>query len=168
MTLSPRFLQKNSQSLFARFLPLTARLGHGKNPAYIPHAKESNMTTADQIFTSASLDEIFPPSVTDAFFEALFGDAEEGAYDIRLRFENHAPDELRFAFHLLQRPGMCLACNLTYGLPQVFSRHPLLGVGKLAQTLAERINAGMDTWSLGSTREISRSLHVIPFTIKVA
>lgn len=63
---------------------------------------------------------------------------------------------------------MCLACNLTYGLPQVFTRHPLLGVGKLAQTLAERIDAGMASWSLGSTREMSRSLHVIPFTIKVA
>jgi hypothetical protein len=126
------------------------------------------MTNADQIFISASLDEIFPPSITDAFFEALFGDAEEGAYDIRLRFESHDPNELRFAFHLLQRPGMCLACNLTYGLPQVFSRHPLLGVGKLAQTLADRINAGMDSWSLGATREISRSLHVIPFIIKVA
>ncbi len=126
------------------------------------------MTAIDQIFTPARLDEIFPPSITDAFFEALFGDAEDGAYDIRLRFEGHDHRELRFAFHLLQRPGMCLACNLTYGLPQVFTRHPLLGVGKLAQTLAEKINARMASWALGSTREISQSLHVIPFTIKVA
>ena len=58
------------------------------------------MTDADQIFTPDSLDEIFPPSITDAFFEALFGDAEDGAYDIRLRFEGHSPEELRFAFHL--------------------------------------------------------------------
>lgn len=126
------------------------------------------MTNADQIFTPASLDEIFPPSITDAFFEALFGDAEDGAYDIRLRFEGQSPEELRFAFHLQQRPGMCLACNLTYGLPQVFTRHPLLGVGKLAQNLPERVDASMASWALGSTREISRSLHVIPFNIKLA
>ena len=126
------------------------------------------MTDADQIFTSDSLDEIFPPSITDAFFEALFGDAEDGAYDIRLRFEGHSPEELRFAFHLLQRPGMCLACNLTYGLPQVFSRHPLLAVGKLAQTLCAQVQAAPASWELTSTREISRSLHVIPFIIKIA
>jgi hypothetical protein len=147
---------------------LTPRNGREKYTANNSDAKEKTMTNADQIFTPASLDEIFPPSITDAFFEALFGDAEDGAYDIRLRFEGHGPEELRFAFHLQQRPGMCLACNLTYGLPQVFTRHPLLGVGKLAQNLADRINASMSSWALGATREISRSLHVIPFTIKVA
>lgn len=136
------------------------------------------MTDAAQIFTSAYLDEVFPPSKTDAFFEALFGDAEDGAYDIRLRFESQVPAEpipaepvpaeLRFAFHLMQRPGMCLACNLTYGLPQVFSRHPLLAVGKLAQTLCAQVQAAPASWELTSTREISRSLHVIPFIIKIA
>ncbi len=168
MTFPPSRFVKGGHPDFARFQPLTGLHGHEKTAAYISEAKEKSMTNADQIFTPASLDDIFPPSITDAFFEALFGDAEEGAYDIRLRFEGQGPQELRFAFHLLQRPGMCLACNLTYGLPQVFTRHPLLGVGKLAQTLAERVDAGMASWSLGSTREISRSLHVIPFTIKVA
>jgi hypothetical protein len=147
---------------------LTPKDGHEKYTANDSDAKEKTMTNADQIFTPASLDEIFPPSITDAFFEALFGDAEDGAYDIRLRFEGQSPEELRFAFHLMQRPGMCLACNLTYGLPQVFTRHPLLGVGKLAQSLADRVNASMASWALGSTREVSRSLHVIPFIIKVA
>ena len=131
------------------------------------------MTDAAQIFTPSYLDEVFPPSKTDAFFEALFGDAEEGAYDIRLRFESPdpavpVPAQLRFAFHLMQRPGMCLACNLTYGLPQVFSRHPLLAVGKLAQTLCAQVQAAPASWELTSTREISRSLHVIPFIIKIA
>lgn len=126
------------------------------------------MTDAAQIFTPEFLDEIFPPSRTDAFFEALFGDAEEGAYDIRLRFEKHVPGELTFAFQLHQRPGMCLACNLTYGLPQVFTRHPVLAVGDLARTLGERIGRVPASWALGSTREISRSLHVIPFTVKLA
>ncbi len=126
------------------------------------------MTNAAQIFTPSYLDEVFPPSKTDAFFEALFGDAEEGAYDIRLRFEGHNQTELHFAFHLQQRPGMCLACNLTYGLPQVFSRHPLLAVGKLAQSLCERITVAPASWALASTREISRSLHIIPFIIKTS
>jgi hypothetical protein len=126
------------------------------------------MTDAAQLFTPEFLDEVFPPSRTDAFFEALFGDAEDGAYDIRLRFEQHAPGELGFAFQLHQRPGMCLACNLTYGLPQVFTRHPVLAVGRLAQTIGERVGAVPASWALGATREISRSLHVIPFTIKFA
>lgn len=126
------------------------------------------MTNSAQQFTPSVLDEIFPPSLTDKFFEALFGDAEDGAYDIRLRFEEQAGSELRFAFHLLQRPGKCLACNLTYGLPQVFSRHPLLAVGRLAQTLCERIERAPASWNLGSTRELSRGLHLIPFTITLA
>jgi hypothetical protein len=126
------------------------------------------MTDAAQIFTPEYLDEVFPPSRTDAFFEALFGDAEEGAYDIRLRFADRRPQELAFAFQLHQRPGMCLACNLTYGLPQVFTRHPILAVGRLAQALSERMGFAPASWSLGATREISRSLHVIPFTIKLA
>ena len=126
------------------------------------------MTDADQTFSPASLDEVFPPALTDAFFEALFGDAEDGAYDIRLRFDGQTPSELRFAFHLLQRPGKCLACNLTYGLPQVFTRHPLLAVGRLAQTLCERVGASPASWALSPTREVSRSLHVIPFIIKTA
>ena len=126
------------------------------------------MTDAAQIFTSDYLDEVFPPSRTQAFFEALFGDAEEGAYDIRLAFEAQNPEELKFSFQLHQRPGMCLACNLTYGLPQVFTRHPVLAVGRLAETLCARAGAESASWSLGSTRPVSRELHVIPFTIKTA
>ena len=126
------------------------------------------MPDADLTFSPACLDEVFPPALTDAFFEALFGDAEDGAYDIRLRFEKQGPDELAFTFQLHQRPGMCLACNLTYGLPQVFTRHPVLAVAKLAQTLGERIGKIPASWAMGSTREISRSLHVIPFTIRTA
>lgn len=124
------------------------------------------MNNAAQIFTPTYLDEIFPPEKTNAFFEALFGDAEDGAYDIRLRFEQASESELRFAFHLEQRPGMCLACNLTYGLPQVFTRHPILAVGKVAATLAEKAGWNTSSWALAPTREISRSLHVIPLTIK--
>jgi hypothetical protein len=124
------------------------------------------MTDAARIFTPDYLEEVFPPSRTQSFFEALFGDAEEGAYDIRLAFEGQSPEELKFSFQLHQRPGMCLACNLTYGLPQVFTRHPVLAVGRLAETLCERVGETPASWALGSTRPVSRSMHVIPFTIK--
>ena len=41
----------------------------------------------EALFTPACLDGIFPAEErTKAFFDALFGDAEEGAYDIRLTF----------------------------------------------------------------------------------
>lgn len=126
------------------------------------------MTDAAQLFTTECLDEIFPPSLTDSFFEALFGGAEEGAYDIRLRYDSATDRQLNFEFHLIQRPGKCLACNLTYGLPQVFTRHPLLAVGKVAEALVERTNAALGTWKLGGTREVSRNLHIIPFTITLA
>lgn len=126
------------------------------------------MSDNAQLFTPSYLDETFPVSKTDAFFEALFGDAEDGAYTIQLRFESQTASELRFAFHLVQRQGMCLSCNLTYGLPQVFSRHPVLGVGQLAQTLCERVGVHLVSWTLGSTREISRTLHIIPFIITIS
>ena len=126
------------------------------------------MSDDAQLFTPSFLDETFPASKTAAFFEALFGDAEDGAYDIKLTFESRTEAELRFAFHLVQRPGMCLSCNLTYGLPQVFSRHPVLSVGTLAQTLSERAGKRLVSWTLSSTREISRALHIIPFIITVS
>ena len=59
---------------------------------------------------------------TDEFFEALYGDAAEGPYDILLKFKGENKNTLHFEFQLKQRPGRCLACNLTYGLPVVFSR----------------------------------------------
>ena len=44
-------------------------------------------TSLHEIFTDAVLAELFPAERTNAFFEALFGDAAEGAYDIKLRFQ---------------------------------------------------------------------------------
>ena len=37
------------------------------------------MSQYGQIFTEDTLQTIFPPERTEAFFEALFGDAEEGS-----------------------------------------------------------------------------------------
>ena len=85
------------------------------------------------------LDSLFPPERTDDFFEALFGGAEEGAYTIMLRLRSETETSVELAFELHQRPGKCLVCNLTYGLPQVFQRHPVLNVAGVARAIAEKL-----------------------------
>lgn len=125
------------------------------------------MTDLTQVFTPEYLDEIFPLEKSDAFFEAMYGDAAEGSYDIKLRFEAGTSSELQFLLHLEQRPGKCLACNLTYGLPQVFSRHPLLAMGQLADELAKKIGRTVESWAFSPTREISQTLHAVPYIISL-
>jgi hypothetical protein len=119
-------------------------------------------------FTRERLAELFPPERSDEFFDAMYGDAAEGAYDIRLVFRSAEPKTLHFAFELHQRPGKCLACNLTYGLPQVFMRHPLINLKGLASALGGLAgwNAEETSFTLGRTEEISRELHVIPLRIQ--
>lgn len=123
----------------------------------------------DGIFTQDVLKKLFPEDRADRFFDALFGDAEEGAYDISLEFKGQSQNKLEFEFHLKQRPGKCLACNLTYGLPQVFSRHPILNVNGLVQEIDKLLNgrAKCTDWKLSSTREVSRQLHVIPLIVSL-
>lgn len=122
-----------------------------------------------EVFTSEWASGIFPPERADSFFEALFGGAEEGAYDISLRFVEKRDRVYEFAFDLKQRPGRCLACNLTYGLPQVFARHPVLNVAGVAVSAAEAlgVNPSEVSWELKPTREVSSALHSIPFLMTV-
>lgn len=119
------------------------------------------------LFTEDTLKNLFPFGRTDTFFEALYGDAAEGAYDICLAYAGGETGELKFEFQLVQRAGKCLACNLTYGLPQVFSKHPVIDVNGLVvaidQLLGENIHCR--EWKLGRTLEISRRRHVIPLSI---
>ena len=114
------------------------------------------------------MNEVFPAERTDRFFEALFGDAEDGAYDIRMSLLKAAEDRLDFLFELHQRGNACLACNLTHGLPAVFLRHPVIDIKSITADLARRAGWADGTWewSLGGTDEISRALHVIPLTLK--
>lgn len=127
--------------------------------------------TVQERFTADRLAQIFPQERTDAFFEALFGGAEEGAYDIRLVPDDHADanaeEELRFYFELRQRPGHCLVCSLTYGLPQVFERHPVIDVKGLVAELARLADWDADDvwWRLGATESLSAALHRIPLVI---
>ncbi len=119
-----------------------------------------------QLFSKEFLDEVFPPERTDQFFEALFGDPEEGAYDIRMSLLSGSEKSLNFLFELHQRGNACLACNLTHGLPHVFRRHPVIDINGVAEKLARRAGWEKWEWQLGSTEEVSRALHVIPLSIK--
>jgi hypothetical protein len=121
------------------------------------------------IFDQRILDEIFPSSRADRFFAALLGDASEGAYDITLAFAGETDDQIDFEFQLKQRPGKCLACNLTYGLPEVFMRHPVIDVAGVVRQIDSRMINGQQCgeWTLGRTREISRAMHVLPLTVKL-
>lgn len=113
------------------------------------------------------LDVLFPAATADAFFEALYGEAEEGAYDISLVFRSGDENTLKLAFELRQRPGKCLVCNLTYGLPQVFQRHPIINLTSLSQRVATAAGWNTDKvhCTLGRTEESSTALHCIPLTI---
>lgn len=125
--------------------------------------------TFKALLTPEKLAKIFPRERSNDFFDALFGDASEGAYDIELAYRDVKGDTLTMDLRLHERPNRCLACNLTQGLPQVFSRHPVINikgvVSELQSLLGDSINLG--EWSLGYTEQQKRSLHVIPLKIKV-
>ena len=127
------------------------------------------MDTWNRIFTDDVLVELFPPQRADDFFEALFGDAGEGAYDISLDFKGYdeQAEVLRFNLDLIERPGCCLACNLTYGLPEVFSRHPVININGLVAGIEKKLNgtAGCAGWKRGRTIQQAKNLHSIPLEI---
>ena len=66
-------------------------------------------------------------------------------------------------------PGHCLACNLTQGLPQVFSRHPVIDISGIVEQVSTLLGnrARATGWRLGSTEQRSGSLHLIPLTISL-
>lgn len=129
------------------------------------------MTDWKQIFSRTTLRELFPQERTDAFFDALFGDASEGAYDIELSFDRYdrAARNLRFLLNLRERPGRCLACNLTYGLPEVFARHPVIDLKGLVRDIEGHLGGEMvcGDWRLGRTVQQDNALHSIPLEIEV-
>lgn len=120
------------------------------------------------IFTPQALRELLPPQRTDDFFTALYGEASEGAYDIVLAFRGREGDRLVFELQLRRRPGRCLACNLTFGLPPVFRRHPVINLQGLVAEIGRRLGLeGGLAWELGRTREVSKQMHVIPLSIRL-
>lgn len=121
----------------------------------------------NDMFTRDVLQKLFPADRADRFFEALFSDASEGSFEISLEFKEHIQNRLEFELHLKQRPGKCINCSLTYGLPAVFSRHPIININGLIQDIEQLLKgrAKCIDWRLSTTREVSDELHIIPFTV---
>ncbi len=121
----------------------------------------------DTLFTPQYLQQLFPENRANDFFEALLGDADEGAYDISLAYRGCNGNRIHLEMQLKERPGHCLACNLTQGLPTVFSRHPVIDLQGLVATVEADLKevARCADWSLGYTQQKSNGLHAIPLTI---
>ena len=121
----------------------------------------------EDLFTPQTTLSLFPEKRTDQFFEALFGDENEGAYSISLKFIKHNAKTLHFEFQLQQRPGKCLSCSLTYGLPQVFQRHPIINIKGIVAEIERLLDnrAHCVDWKLGNTRDVSPQRHTIPFSV---
>ena len=121
----------------------------------------------EKFFAPDVLKRLFPEDRSDQFFDALYGDAEEGAYDISLEFIRAQGNRLEFLLRLTQRPGKCITCSLTYGLPEVFTRHPIINIKGLVQDIEARLDGRgrCADWKLGSTQEMSNEIHGIPLII---
>ncbi len=128
-----------------------------------------NTSAIDSLFTQETLQQLFPKKRTNDFFEALFGDAEDGAYDIELGYGGISGQILKMELKLHERPGCCLACNLTQGLPQVFSRHPIINVTGIVDEVDKLLGdmASCKEWSLGYTEQRSKEMHIIPINITI-
>jgi hypothetical protein len=135
--------------------------GEGKGPM--------GNASFETLFTPDRLEALFPSERADQFFEALFGDAREGAYDIRLDYDGFQDNRLQFFFRLTERPGKCLSCSLTYGLPHVFSRHPVINVAGVVHAIDQLMNGThrCADWEMGRTIEIDRRNHAVPLTIAI-
>ena len=131
-----------------------------------------NNQTLKSLFSDEVLSELFPKERSNDFFEALFGDASEGAYDIKLRYHNYDKNTriMQFNLDLHERPGCCLVCSLTYGLPEVFSRHPVINVKGLVGDIGKKLEgvATCTDWKLGTTMQQEKSRHSIPLIITLA
>lgn len=129
--------------------------------------KTDNFST---ILTNDALAQIFPKERSNEFFDALFGDASEGSYDIELTYRGVDNNTLTMDLRLHERPNCCLVCNLTQGLPQVFSRHPIINVEGVVREIDGLLgdDATCGEWSLGRTEQQQSSLHVIPILITIS
>jgi len=124
----------------------------------------------DALFTPEMLQQLFPKDRTNDFFEALLGDANEGAYEIELGYGGVNGNSLTMELKLHERPGCCLACNLTQGLPQVFSRHPIINVAGIVTDVDKLLGeeTSCSEWSLGYTEQRQKEMHIIPINITLS
>ncbi len=125
------------------------------------------MKEIEALFTPETLEELLPRERVESFFEAFYF-GEEPAYDLGLGFGGLRDRFLRLELLLKARPGKCLACNLTWGLPEVLARHPMLDLAGMIERLQEKLPFRIESWELGPTEERSPELHVIPLLIRLA
>jgi len=120
------------------------------------------------MFSEEWIKGLLPRKKIEAFFEAFYF-GEEPAYDLELGLGEVSLEQkrIRLDLRLLARPGRCLACNLTWGLPPVLEKHPLLNLEEIVRRIEERLPEGLKVknWELGAVREINSELHVIPLWI---
>lgn len=128
-----------------------------------------NESKARQVFTREKMESLFPIEKSNAFFDALYGGSEESHFDIQLEFQDVKDNELIFLFNLVQRPGGCLSCSMTYGLPHVLARHPVINISGLIHDIAAAldIDPAKTNWTMGNTRQESSEIHRIPLVISV-
>ncbi|WP_457755736.1 hypothetical protein [Thermodesulfatator indicus] len=72
---------------------------------------------------------LLPKERVNEFFEAFYF-GEEPAYYLELGLREWKPEEGKIVLELRlsARPGKCLVCNLTSGLPPVLKKHPILNL----------------------------------------
>lgn len=125
----------------------------------------------EELITQEKVTALFPEGKDNEFFDAFYGGAEDGAFDIRFFFEgyDHKKSELFFEFRLIERPGKCMRCNLTYGLPEVFERSPIINLKGIINGIGGMLNPYYEivSFSLGRTTPKSPKINVIPLSIKI-
>ena len=126
------------------------------------------MEKVETIFDPSVLRDLLPREQVESFFEAFYF-GEEPAYDLNLGFSGQKGDHLVFELRLTPRPGQCLKCNLTWGLPKVFANHPGLNLAGVVERIQQRLPDGyrVESWQLGSTEERNSELHVIPLIVRL-
>ncbi len=126
---------------------------------------------SEPAITDEFLASLFPAERTDEFFDALYGGAEAGAFDISLRYGgfNKQNQTLIIEFVLTERPGQCMACNLTYGLPQVFARHPIINLKEIINQISKKLEGKwqVEEWQIGSTQVVDPKVNTIPVFLKL-
>ncbi len=123
------------------------------------------------MFSREVLQKALPRERIEAFLEAFYF-GEEPAYDMELAFGHFDSQEklLTLEIRLRARPGQCLACNLTWGLPRVFRQHPLLDLASTVKTVEAHLPNGwrVREWDVGFTEERGPDLHVIPLWLRLS
>ena len=126
------------------------------------------MENWESLFADEVLKELLPQERVQAFFEAFYF-GEEPAYDLELGFGEAQDGCLIFELRLKARPGQCLRCNLTWGLPQIMAKHPQLNLAEVVKKIEEKLPEGIKvtSWNLGLTEERNPNLHVIPLVVRL-